>query len=57
MHGRYNFMNLVNDLATLDQELYKNLMFLKVQSTAFIAFKALSSPYLSPLPRPYRGPI
>lgn len=29
MHGRYNFMNLVNDLATLDQELYKNLMFLK----------------------------
>ena len=49
MHGRYNFMNLVNDLATLDQELYKNLMFLKVQSTAFIAFKALS--------RPYRGPI
>ena len=32
MHGRYNFMNLVNDLATLDQELYKNLMFLKTYS-------------------------
>jgi ubiquitin-protein ligase E3 C len=29
MHGRYNFMNLFNDLATLDEELYKNLMFLK----------------------------
>ena len=29
MHGRYNFMNLINDLATLDKELYKNLMFLK----------------------------
>lgn len=30
MHGRYNFMNLVHDLSTLDPELYKNLMFLKV---------------------------
>jgi ubiquitin-protein ligase E3 B len=29
MNGRYNFMNLINDLSTLDQELYKNLMFLK----------------------------
>jgi ubiquitin-protein ligase E3 C len=29
MHGRYNFVNLVNDLNTLDPELYKNLMFLK----------------------------
>lgn len=29
MSGRYNFMNLINDLSTLDQELYKNLMFLK----------------------------
>jgi hypothetical protein len=29
MHGRYNFMNLINDLATLDPELYKNLLFLK----------------------------
>ena len=29
MHGRYNFMNLINDLSTLDKELYKNLMFLK----------------------------
>jgi ubiquitin-protein ligase E3 C len=27
--GRYNFMNLIDDLATLDAELYKNLMFLK----------------------------
>jgi hypothetical protein len=29
MHGKYNYMNLVNDLGTLDAELYKNLMFLK----------------------------
>jgi len=29
MHGKYNFMNLINDLSTLDPELYKNLMFLK----------------------------
>jgi hypothetical protein len=29
MHGKYNFMNLINDLHTLDPELYKNLMFLK----------------------------
>ena len=29
MHGRYNFMNLVNDLKTFDEGLYKNLMFLK----------------------------
>jgi ubiquitin-protein ligase E3 C len=29
MHGRYNFMNLIDDLATLDADLFKNLMFLK----------------------------
>jgi len=29
MHGKYNFMNLINDLGTLDKDLYKNLMFLK----------------------------
>lgn len=29
MNGKYNFTNLINDLATLDKELYKNLMFLK----------------------------
>ncbi len=29
MHGKYNYMNLINDLHTLDPELYKNLMFLK----------------------------
>jgi len=29
MHGNYNFINLIDDLATLDAELYKNLMFLK----------------------------
>lgn len=29
MHGHYNFINLIDDLATLDAELYKNLMFLK----------------------------
>jgi ubiquitin-protein ligase E3 C len=29
MHGRYNFMNLINDLGTMDPELYKNLLFLK----------------------------
>ena len=29
MGGRYNFMNLMDDLSTLDAELYKNLMFLK----------------------------
>ena len=31
MHGRYNYMNLINDLSSLDAELYKNLMFLKVR--------------------------
>lgn len=30
MHGKYNFTGLVNDLISLDVELYKNLMFLKV---------------------------
>jgi HECT-domain (ubiquitin-transferase) len=34
MHGRYNFMNLVNDLRTLDEGLYKNLMFLKTYSVS-----------------------
>ena len=29
MNGHYNFINLIDDLATLDAELYKNLMFLK----------------------------
>jgi len=29
MNGKYNFTNLINDLATLDKDLYKNLMFLK----------------------------
>ena len=29
MHGRYNFANLINDLSTLDAELFRNLMFLK----------------------------
>ena len=36
MHGRYNFMNLVNDLATLDRELFKNLMFLKTYQVKLI---------------------
>lgn len=29
MMGRYNFTGLVNDLASLDPDLFKNLMFLK----------------------------
>jgi len=29
MNGQYNFANLINDLATLDPELVRNLMFLK----------------------------
>ena len=29
MNGRYDFTGLVNDLVTLDEELYKNLAFLK----------------------------
>lgn len=29
MHGRYNFTNLINDLYTFDEELFKNLTFLK----------------------------
>jgi len=29
IRGNYNFLNLFNDLCTLDPELYKNLMFLK----------------------------
>jgi hypothetical protein len=28
--GHYNYTNLINDLCTLDPELFKNLMFLKV---------------------------
>jgi ubiquitin-protein ligase E3 C len=36
MHGRYNFMNLVNDLRTLDEGLYKNLMFLKPYSVSLV---------------------
>lgn len=35
MHGRYNFMNLVNDLRTLDEGLYKNLMFLKTYTVSW----------------------
>lgn len=34
MHGRYNFMNLVNDLKTFDDGLYKNLMFLKTYTVS-----------------------
>ena len=30
MHGRYDYTQLVNDLASLDPELHKNLMCLKV---------------------------
>lgn len=29
MHGKYNFIHLIDDLKTLDEELFKNLMFLK----------------------------
>lgn len=29
MHGKYNFIHLIDDLRTMDAELYKNLMFLK----------------------------
>jgi hypothetical protein len=29
MNGKYNFMNLLSDLRTLDPDLYKNLLFLK----------------------------
>ena len=29
MNGNYNFINLIDDLATLDAELYRNLIFLK----------------------------
>lgn len=29
INGKYNFMNLIDDLNTYDPELYKNLMFLK----------------------------
>jgi ubiquitin-protein ligase E3 C len=29
IQGKYNFMNLINDLGSFDKELYKNLMFLK----------------------------
>lgn len=29
MHGKYNFTGLLNDLSTLDEELFRNLMFLK----------------------------
>ena len=35
MHGRYNYMHLINDMSSLDKELYKNLMFLKVCLTFF----------------------
>lgn len=36
MHGRYNYMGLINDLHTLDPELYKNLMFLKTYEVSGI---------------------
>lgn len=29
INGKYNFINLIDDLSTFDPELYKNLMFLK----------------------------
>ena len=29
INGKYNFLNIIDDLKTLDIELYKNLMFLK----------------------------
>lgn len=29
LHGRYNYLQMVNDLASLDPEIHKNLMFLK----------------------------
>ena len=29
INGKYNFFNIIDDLKTLDAELYKNLMFLK----------------------------
>lgn len=29
MRSKYNFLDLFNDLSTLDMDLYKNLMFLK----------------------------
>ena len=29
MHGKYDYKNLINDLSTYDEEIYKNLMFLK----------------------------
>ena len=38
MHGKYNFMNLINDLNTLDPELYKNLMFLKTYDVRMFPF-------------------
>jgi ubiquitin-protein ligase E3 C len=43
MHGKYNFMNLINDLHTLDPELYKNLMFLKTYEVRRICDAGCSS--------------
>lgn len=47
MHGKYNFMNLINDLHTLDPELYKNLMFLKTYEVRLCYFFSSVPLYLS----------
>ena len=36
MMGRYNFTGLVNDLQSLDPDLFKNLMFLKTYEVRWI---------------------
>jgi hypothetical protein len=38
MHGKYNFMNLLNDLSSLDPELFRNLMFLKTYEVSYYSY-------------------
>ncbi len=42
LQGHYNYLNLVNDLASLDPELHKNLMFLKVHELHMISIQIVT---------------
>jgi ubiquitin-protein ligase E3 C len=43
MNGRYNFTGLINDLTTLDADLYKNLMWLKAYEVNWLVIVPLNN--------------
>lgn len=43
MNGRYNFTGLINDLTTLDADLYKNLMWLKAYEVNWLVIEPLNN--------------